>query len=162
MKNRKQAKVPDQSELSKQDRAQKAMFNRSRKESSHMTQYYYVIGFFCLICLLSVVITLWNPKQNFSDKDVIDQQDILIHNGQGHQFKHGENKVFEKKTLKDAKNMFMSALSDTNNISHCKTAKKVDEKAQGDDFVELEIEIPESYDWREVYPQCVQPVMDIG
>jgi len=26
----------------------------------------------------------------------------------------------------------------------------------------MEIELPESYDWREKYPQCVQPVQDIG
>lgn len=58
--------------------------------------------------------------------------------------------------------MFMSALSDTNNVPHCKTSKKMDEKTQGDDFVEIDIELPESYDWREAYPQCVQPVMDIG
>lgn len=138
------------------------MYSRSRKENTQMTQYYYVIAFFIVVCIISILVTVINPKQKFSDKEVIDEQDILIHNGQGHQFKHGENKIFKKKTLKDAKNMFMSALSDTNNIQHCKTAKKVDEKAQGEDFVEMDIEIPESYDWREAYPQCVQPVMDIG
>jgi len=104
------------------------MYSRSRKESSHMTQYYYVIAFFVVVCIASVLVTFINPKQNFTDKEVIDQQDIFIHNGQGHQFKHGENKIFEGKTMKDAKNMFMSALSDTNNINHCKTAKKIDEK----------------------------------
>jgi len=26
----------------------------------------------------------------------------------------------------------------------------------------MEIELPESYDWREAYPDCVQPVNDIG
>ena len=57
--------------------------------------------------------------------------------------------------------MFMSAISDTNNIGHCKTSKKVDEKVQGE-FEEMDIQLPESYDWREAFPQCVQPVMDVG
>lgn len=148
--------------MSKQERAERAMYSRSRKENNQMTQYYYVIAFFVFVCILSIFVTFFSPKQKFSDKEIIDQQEIFIHNGQGHQFKHGENKIFEKKTLKDAKNMFMSALSDTNNIQHCKTSKKLDDKAQGEDFVEMEIELPESYDWREAYPQCVQEVMDIG
>lgn len=55
--------------------------------------------------------------------------------------------------------MFMSALSDTNNINTCKTGKKLKEE---DDFEEMEIELPDAYDWREQYPSCVQPIMDIG
>ena len=87
--------------------------------------------------------------------DVIDDSQMLIHNGQGHQFKHGRNNLFEHKTLADAKQMFMSALSDTNNVNPCKTAKGV----QG--YEDEEIDVPESFDWREAYPKCVQPVMNI-
>jgi len=53
----------------------------------------------------------------------------------------------------------MSALSDTNQIGNCKTSKKTDPEAE---FDEMEIEVPDSYDWREQYPHCVQPVHDIG
>jgi hypothetical protein len=60
--------------------------------------------------------------------------------------------MFQAKTIADAKNMFMSALSDTNQIGNCKTSKHMQE---GDNWEELEIEIPDSYDWREAYPQCV-------
>lgn len=123
--------------------------------------YYIVIGFFCLICFVAIIVTVFQPKQKFADKEIIDESEMFIHNGQGHQFKHGENKIFHKKTLKEAKHMFMSALSDTNNIGHCKTSKKVDEKIQGD-FEEMEIALPESYDWRDAYPQCVQQVMNVG
>ena len=124
-----------------------------------MTQYYYVIGGFIVICIGAVLATLFMPKTKFSELNIIDQSQILIHNGQGHQFKHGENKMFEGMTLADAKTMFMSALSDTNNIPPCKTSKKMDQSAE---FEEQDIEIPDAYDWREQYPQCVQPVMDIG
>ena len=61
--------------------------------------------------------------------------------------------------MADVKAMFMSALSDSNNVPQCKTSKKTDPNA---DWEEMEIELPESYDWREAYPDCVQPVMNIG
>jgi hypothetical protein len=34
--------------------------------------------------------------------------------------------------------------------------------ATGNPEEEEEIDLPESFDWREVYPQCVQPVQSIG
>ena len=84
---------------------------------------------------------------------------MMVHNGMGHQFKHGENDMFRGKTMADAKQMFMSALSDSNQLNTCKTAKKQDPQS---DEPEMNIDLPESYDWRESYSQCVQPVMDIG
>lgn len=85
MKNRKGGNKTspdaDEPELSKQDRAQKAMFQRARKENSQMTQYYYVIAFFVVVCIASVLMTVITPKQNINEKDVIDQQEIFIHNG---------------------------------------------------------------------------------
>jgi len=53
--------------------------------------------------------------------------------------------------------MFMSALSDTNNLGQCRTSKGL----EGDNE-EMEIELPESYDWREAYPQCVQAPVSTG
>jgi len=67
--------------------------------------------------------------------------------------------MFKTKTMADAKNMFMSALSDTNNIGTCLTSKK---QSPEDNFDEQDIEVPSSYDWREQFPQCIQPVMDTG
>jgi len=45
---------------------------------------------------------------------VLDDANILVHNGQGFNFKHARNSFFEGKTLADAKQLFASALSDTN------------------------------------------------
>jgi len=98
--------------------------------------------------------TLLNPKQKFSEMLVIEDSQILVHNGQGHQFKHGRNELFETKTLADAKKMFTSALSDTSNIAQCLTSKS----QTGNMEEEIEIDLPEQYDWREAYPDCVQPV----
>lgn len=88
---------------------------------------------------------------------VLDESQMLIHNGAGHQFKQGENAFFEHKTLADAKQMFMSALSDTNNLGTCRTSKGLDAENE-----EMEIELPEAYDFREAYPQCVQTPMSTG
>jgi cathepsin B len=79
-----------------------------------MTAYYGVIGFFVAVCLFAVIFTFMNPKKKFSEMKIIDDSQILVHNGQGHQFKHGRNELFEMKTLADAKTMFQSAISDTN------------------------------------------------
>lgn len=124
-----------------------------------MTQYYAVVVGFCVVCVLAIIFTLWNPKTKFSEMKVIDESQILIHNGQGHQFTHGPNSMFEQKTLADAKQMFMSALSDTNNIGACKTSTGIEGVPPEE---EDQIDVPDSYDWREEYPNCVQPVMDVG
>lgn len=105
------------------------MLNRGRKKTSAdpMSSYYSVIYAFVFICVAAVATTMYSPKQKFSEMDVLDASQMLIHNGQGHQFKHGANGFFEHKTLADAKQMFMSALSDTNNLGSCRTSKGLGE-----------------------------------
>ena len=88
---------------------------------------------------------------------VIDEAQMLVHNGQGHQFKHGTNTFFENKTIADVKQIFTSGLSDTNQINPCKTSLGMGEQSE-----EMKIDLPETYDWREAYPQCVQPAQSIG
>ena len=70
------------------------MLKRSKKGTDSMAPYYGVIGFFIAVCVLSVFFTLVNPKKKFAEMSVIDDSQILIHNGQGHQFKHGRNELF--------------------------------------------------------------------
>jgi len=52
--------------------------------------------------------------------------------------------------MSNAKTLFQNALSDTANVPPCKT--------KDDD----ETIIPERYDWREVFPNCTQPVLNQG
>lgn len=135
------------------------MSRRAKKASPEAKKnpHYMVIAAFCGICLVAVLYTLFSPKTKFSQLQVIDDSQILVHNGQGHQFKHGKNQFFMNKTIADVKYVFTSALSDTNQISPCKSSAKMEEGAE-----EEKIDVPDSYDWRKVYPKCVQPVQSIG
>lgn len=58
--------------------------------------------------------------------------------------------IIQNWTLSNAKTLFQNSLSDTQNIGPCKS--KDDE----------ETIIPERYDWREQFPDCVQPVANQG
>lgn len=145
--------------LSKQDRARQAMFNRSKKVDNKKASYNYVMIGFVAICAIAIGYTLLSTKQKFSEMLVIDEAQMLIHNGQGHQFKHATNSFFKDKTMAQVKYLFNSGLSDTNQINTCKT-----NAGMGEGQEEMSIDVPESYDWREAYPQCVQkPInMDAG
>jgi len=46
-----------------------------------MTEYYIVIGAFVAICVAAIVYVLLNPKKSFSQMQVIDESQILVHNG---------------------------------------------------------------------------------
>jgi hypothetical protein len=74
---------------------------------------------------------------------VIDESAFLVHNGQGHRFNQGQNDFFKDYTIADAKKLFETGLSDANNIETCKSTHTM-------------MELPESYDWREENPTCVQ------
>ena len=79
------------------------MFNRGKKENTQMKQYYYVIAGFTLTCVFAIFFTIFNPKVKFTELAVLDEQAMMVHNGMGNQFKHGENDMFRGKTMADAK-----------------------------------------------------------
>jgi preprotein translocase subunit SecG len=58
------------------------MLKRGKKQESQMMQYYLVIGAFVAVCVAAVVYVLLNPKKSFSQMQVIDESQILVHNGQ--------------------------------------------------------------------------------
>jgi len=45
---------------------------------------------------------------------VLDDAQIMVHNGGDHQFKHGQNELFSGKTNSQVKSYFFSGMSDTN------------------------------------------------
>jgi hypothetical protein len=58
--------------------------------------------------------------------------------------------------MAEAGKLFLSSLSDSNQIGPCATS-------QGMEGVpEMDIEVPETFDWREAYPNCVQEPLSIG
>jgi len=133
------------------------MLRRSKKTTDVKKQYIFVVGFFVVVCVVAVLYTIFNPKPKLSQMPVLDDSQIMVHNGQGHQFKQSRNSFFDGKTLNEAKTLFMSALSDTNQIPPCKSSTGIDETME-----EEIIDVPDAYDWREAYPHCVQPVMNTG
>ena len=90
------------------------MMRRSKKVDNKKASYDFVIYGFIAICVGAVLYTVFSKKQKFSEMQVIDEAQMLVHNGQGHQFKHGINEFFKDKTIADVKYIFASGLSDTN------------------------------------------------
>lgn len=72
-----------------------AMLKRGKKKDDTMMQYYLVIGGFIAICVAAVLYVLLNPKKSFAQMQVIDESQILVHNGQqSSQFQQGTNSFF--------------------------------------------------------------------
>jgi len=59
-----------------------------------MNQYYAVIGFFIASMVAALVYTLMNPQQSFASMPVIDDSQILVHNGGGNRFEQASNDFF--------------------------------------------------------------------
>lgn len=109
-----------------------------------MTQYYIVIGFFCLSMLAALLYTVFSSNQSFAEMPIIDEGAMLVHNGQGHRFTQASNEFFADWTIADAKKHFDTGLADNPNIEPCKSSQNT------------EMPIPESYDWRDENPECIQ------
>ena len=72
------------------------MLRRSKKQDNTMMQYYIVIGAFVAVCVAAVIYVLLNPKQSFASMQVIDESQILVHNGQPNSnFQRGPNTFFQ-------------------------------------------------------------------
>jgi hypothetical protein len=61
------------------------MLRRSAsKKTDPKQQYYMVVAIFCGVCVLSVLYVLLNPKPKLTELQVLDDSNIMVHNGQGH------------------------------------------------------------------------------
>jgi preprotein translocase subunit SecG len=71
------------------------MLRRGKRQDNTMMQYYIVIGAFLAICVAAVIYVLLNPKKSFASMPVIDESQILVHNGQPNSaFQRGPNSFF--------------------------------------------------------------------
>lgn len=115
-----------------------------------MNQYYLVIGIFVAVCVGAVGYKIFNPKESFIDKKVIDHDEFLVHNSQSQHFTQGPNTQFEGQTMNEARLQFNLAIADNPNLQPCGT--------------EATQEIPLTYDIRkdEERSQCVQPAKQSG
>jgi hypothetical protein len=57
------------------------MLKRNKKGTDSKASHYGVIAFFLAVCVLSVAFTFMNPKKKFTEMTIIDDSQILIHNG---------------------------------------------------------------------------------
>ena len=123
-----------------------AMMRRSREKQkpSIMHQYTYVVWGFVATCIAALVYTIMNPAKSFAQMPVIDESAMLVHNGQSHRFTQASNEFFNDWTIADAKKLFETGLSDNPNVEPCKSGQN------------MEMVIPDSYDWREENAACVQ------
>jgi hypothetical protein len=53
--------------------------SKSKKGDPNLP-YYIVIGVFIVVCVGAVLYMLFNPKQTFINKQVIDADEFLVHN----------------------------------------------------------------------------------
>ena len=65
--------------------------------------------------------TILNPPQSFATMPIINESQILVHNGQSHRFKEASNDFFQNWTIADAKVLFEQGLSDTPSIEQCRS-----------------------------------------
>lgn len=109
MKNRKPATPSETSE-----KARKAMYKRGKKAAGDPnTQYYLVIGLF-VVCMLVVVIYMFlNPKESLLNKQVIDENEIMVANLQSQTFQHGANDQFVGYTMDEARRFFTIGIADS-------------------------------------------------
>lgn len=88
------------------------------------------------------------PKESFITKQVIDEDEFIVHNSKGLTFEVGGNKQFEGDTMQDASKQFNVAISDSPNMTPCQMYD--------------DVEVPEKYNyrWDPERNQCVdQPRM---
>lgn len=60
-----------------------------------MNHYYAVFGVFFAACGGAALYTFLNPKQSFASMPVIDETQILVHNGQSNRFTQAPNEFFQ-------------------------------------------------------------------
>ncbi|KAM3147143.1 hypothetical protein pb186bvf_000859 [Paramecium bursaria] len=137
---------PDQQE--KRSKAAQAMKKRSQTQPGFFDKYSYhiVIGVFLFVCLFAVVSILTrNPKKQ-AGLPVIDEEEISAHNSQG-LYEQGPNEFFQEWKLGETKVLFNNHFSFKNRISQCPESNDI---------------IPETYNFREKFPNCVHPVYNQG
>lgn len=115
----------------------------SKKKGNSLNTYYIVFGIVGALCLYVVVMLFLNQQAPLNKTPVIDDKKIDEHNSHT-PWVQGPNKIFEGATLADAKKIINASFANHPNLSKCNS----------DDSVT----VPESFDSRIQWPNCVLPV----
>lgn len=133
------------------ERARKAVIERSKKKEDLLDKYSYhiVFGVLIAIVLIAVFNSLWKSGPNVYTTDVNDAEYIAKLNSQGLSFTAGPAAIWEGFKLSDAKKVINVQASNKQQLYKCNTGNK--------DTI-----VPESYNFREVYPNCARPILSQG
>lgn len=133
------------------ERARKAQAERSKKKEDLLDKYAYHIVFGVLIFLVvvAVVNSLWKSGPDVHTTEVNDASYISSLNNEGRTFSVGPTKMFEGYKLVDAKRTINVQSSNKQQLYKCNTGNK-------------ETIVPESYNFREQYPNCARPIQTQG
>jgi hypothetical protein len=115
----------------------------AKKKSSSNLNYYIVFGLLGALCIYIIVMFFLNQQPPLPKIPTIDVHKIEEHNS-SNPWKQGSSKFFEGTTLSDAKRLINSSFASHSNLVRCS--------------VEDNLNIPESFDSRHQWPNCVLPV----
>jgi cathepsin B len=117
--------------------------NRKKKDTNY--SYHIMFGLLAALIIYVVSMAIIHQNPNINKVLVIDEGKISEHNSYS-QWKQRASSFFEAATLADAKKLFQVGFSNHNNLNQCH---------QDDSLVP-----PESFFYKEQWPNCVLPVQD--
>lgn len=133
------------------ERARKAMYKRGKKKGGDPNMgYYIVIGGFVVVMGLVIIYMFLNPKESVLNRQVIDNDEILVENVHNQFFQAGPNDQFVGYTMNEARKFFNIGIADSPNLPSC---EKI-----------TDVQIPDSYDFRkdEKRSMCVDEPRKTG
>jgi len=133
------------------ERARKAQAEHSKKKEDPLDKYAYhiVFGILIVILLIAVVNAFWKSGPDIHVVEVNDPDFIAKINGQGLSFTVGAVETFNGYKLVDVKRTVNVQASNKQQLFKCNTGNK--------DTI-----VPESYSFREQYPNCARPIITQG
>lgn len=129
-------------------RAEEVSKQASKKKQSSNLGYQIMFAVLGGLCLYVIATMFMNSAPPLHKLPVLDEKRMSDHNSQSPNWKMGPNEFFEGATMADAKRLMNVGFASHSNIPKC----QVDEN----------INIPESFDYRETFKKCVLPVVDMG
>jgi len=132
-----------------QKNAQKAMQKRKKRSFLDKYAYHLVIGGFLLLCASALFSIFFSKSKKIHLTPVIDEEDITAHNSENLGFTLGPNAYFEGYKLSDAKPLFNNQFSFKSSLLRCASSEE-------------STIIEDSYDFREKFPDCVNPIHNQG
>lgn len=132
-------------------RAKMAVSQRSKKQANFFDKYAYhlVIGIFVAIMVIALVHSFWKSGPNVTTTDVNDISYIIEKNNLENSFEVGPVSMFDGYKLIDVKNVLNAQASNKQQLYLCNTGNK--------DTI-----VPETYNFREEYPNCARPIINQG